>query len=80
MESFSDDQIFNADERGFDKEMSLGRMLKIKSTPEVHGAVQSKGAITHSYAIILVVLKTGKLMPKLMLVFREPSNISARVV
>lgn len=57
MDSFSDDQIFNADECDFNKEMSLGLTLDIKGTSKVHGAVLSKGPTTYSYTIMLVVYK-----------------------
>ena len=79
MTTFSDDQIYNADECGFNKEMPMGRTLEIKGTPDVHGKVQSKGATTHSYTIMPIISRSGKLIPKLFVILHEPAGISARV-
>lgn len=48
MRSLNDDQIYNADECGLNKEMPMGRTLEVRGATEVQGAVQSKGTTTHS--------------------------------
>ncbi|KAJ4450523.1 hypothetical protein ANN_01950 [Periplaneta americana] len=79
MNMYDDDHVFNAHECGFLKVMPFGRTLERQGTSKVYSVVQSKGTTTHSYTIMPVVSKAGKLMPKLLLILQEPKGISARV-
>ena len=71
LENFSDDQVYNTDQSGFQKELHSGRTLDFKGVKQVHASAQSVSATTHSYSIQPTISKSGKLLSPLFIVLQE---------
>ena len=54
-----DDQVFNADQSGFSFEIHSRRNLQYLGYKEVESQIQSLNALTHSYRIIPIIIKSG---------------------
>lgn len=65
------ENIYNADECGFNLEIHSGRTLAVKGVKLVEANVQSINATTHSYTILPAVSATGKLLSPLLIVLKE---------
>lgn len=64
-------EIFNADQSGFQKEIHSGRSLAVKGTKEVEAVAQSLAAITHSYTIMPCISAAGELKSPLFICMQE---------
>ena len=67
----SDNQIFNADQSSFFKEIHSGRTLAFMGVKNVEAVVQSQSAVTHSYTIMPIISKSGILISPLFIVYPE---------
>ena len=77
---FGIENIYNADESGFNLEIHSGRTLTTQGVKTVETLIQSTSAITHSYTIMPIVSADGKLQSPLYLVLKEVSgNFGPRV-
>lgn len=79
MTTYADANIYNADESGFHKEMTVGRTLAVRGSTDIVGVVQSVHATTHTYTIMPLLSPTGKLAPKLFVILQEPRSLSAQI-
>jgi len=71
---FEPQNIYNADESGFNLEIHSGRTLTIQGVKTVETIVQSQSAITHSYTIMPTISASGQLQSPLYLVLKEASG------
>jgi len=62
---FETQNIYNADESGFNLEIHSGRTLTIQGVKTVETIVQSQSAITHSYTIMPTIPANGQLQSPL---------------
>jgi hypothetical protein len=62
LENFSDNQIYNTDQSGFNKEVHYGRTLDYRGIRHVEAIAQSISATTHSYTIQPTTSKNEKLL------------------
>jgi hypothetical protein len=74
LQSYTDNQIYNTDQSGFNKEIHSGRTLEFKGVRHVEATVQSTSATTHSYTIQPTISKDGKLLSPLFVVLQEPTG------
>ncbi len=74
MQNYPDENIYNTDQSGFNREIHSGRTLEIWGSTEVEGVVQSISATTHSYTIQPTISKDGKLLSPLFIVLQEPEG------
>jgi hypothetical protein len=74
LQNFTDDNIYNTDQSGFNKEIHSGRTLEIRGAQHVKAAVQSIAATAHSYTIQPIISKNGKLLSPLFIILQEPSE------
>lgn len=65
------DNVYNADESGFNLELHAGRTLTYKGGKTVECAVQSVTSTTHSYTVLPLISAAGKLVSPLLIVFKE---------
>lgn len=72
---FEIQNIYNADESGFNLEIHSGRTLTTQGVKTVETVVQSQSAITHSYTIMPTISANGQLQSPLYLVLKEASGI-----
>ena len=56
------EEIYNADECGFNLEIHSGRTLTKSGTKTVEAMVQSVSSTTHSYTIILIISASGSFL------------------
>lgn len=71
---FGIENIYNADESGFNLEIHSGRTLTTQGVKTVETIVQSQSAITHSYTIMPIISASGQLQSPLYLVLKETSG------
>jgi len=71
---FEIQNIYNADESGFNLEIHSGRTLTTQGVKTVETVVQSQSAITHSYTIMPTISASGQLLSPLYLVLKETSG------
>lgn len=77
---YGTENIYNADESGFNLEVHSGRTLTTQGVKTVETLIQSTSAITHSYTIMPIISANGKLQSPLYLVLKETSgNFGPRV-
>jgi len=77
---FELDNIYNADESGFNLELHSGRTLTTQGVKTVESIAQSLSATTHSYTIMPIISASGQLKSPLYLVLKEASgNFGPRV-
>jgi hypothetical protein len=74
LQNFSDNQIYNTDQSGFNKEVHSGRTLDYRGIRHVGAVVQSISATTHSYTIQPNISKNSKLLSPLLIVLQEPTG------
>ena len=77
--SFSPENVWNADESGFNKEMVLSRTLDYQGVKKVNGIVNSMHSTTHSYTILPLISMAGKLGPTLLVVLQENQQPSKNI-
>jgi hypothetical protein len=70
LQNYTDNQIYNTDQSGFNKEIHSGRTLEFKGVRHVEATVQSTSATTHSYTIQPIISKDGKLLSPLFIVLQ----------
>ena len=68
------DNVYNADESGFNLEIHSGRSLSAIGTKTVEAVVQSLSSITHSYTIMPTISSNGRLLSPLFLVLKETTG------
>jgi hypothetical protein len=73
-EVFTRDEVVNADQSGFLKELHSGRTLETVGTKVVEGTAQSTDAGTHSYTIMPGITASGRLMSPLLICLQEKSG------
>jgi hypothetical protein len=61
VQDYTDCEIFNTDQSGFNKEIHSGRTLEFKGSRHVEATVQSISSTTHSYTIQPTISKSGRL-------------------
>jgi len=71
---FEIQNIYNADESGFNLEIHSGRTLTTQGVKTVETVVQSQSAITHSYTIMPTISASGQLLSPIYLVLKETSG------
>ncbi|XP_071575586.1 uncharacterized protein [Temnothorax nylanderi] len=71
---FDVQNIYNADESGFNLEVHSGRTLTTQGVKTVESVVQSLSAMTHSYTIMPTISASGQLQSPLYLVLKEASG------
>ncbi len=71
MQNYPDENIYNTDQSGFNRETYSGRTYEFQGSTQVEGVVQSISATTHSYTIQPTKSKDGKLLSTLFIVFQE---------
>lgn len=71
--------VYNTDQSSFANEIHFGRTLEIIGSKQIAGNVLAKNAITHSHTIQPTISMDGNILPKTLLVLREPTGISDRV-
>ncbi|EGT39961.1 hypothetical protein CAEBREN_12804 [Caenorhabditis brenneri] len=74
MRSYNPANIFNADQSGFQLEMTTARTLTFTGVKDVHCVVQNVSATTHSYTILPIISASGKLHEKLFVTLKEPKG------
>ena len=74
LRNFTDDNTYNTDQSGFNKEIHSGRTLEIRGAHHVEATVQSIAATTHSYTIQPTISKSGKLLSPLFIILQEPNE------
>jgi hypothetical protein len=74
MQNYTDVNIYNTDQSGFNREIHSGRTLEFRGLSAVEGVVQSISATTHSYTIQPTISKDGKLLSPLFIVLQEPEG------
>lgn len=72
--NFTPEQIINADQSRFAKELRSGRTLAIQGAKKIYGTVGSVAATTHSYMIMPVLVMDGTLLPHMYVLVSEPSG------
>jgi hypothetical protein len=63
MQNYTDENIYDTDQSGFNREIHSGRTLEFRGLSAVEGVVQSISATKHSYTIQPTISKDGKLLP-----------------
>jgi len=71
---FELENIYNADESGFNLELHSGRTLTTQGIKTVESVVQSPSATTHSYTIMPIISASGQLKSPLYVVLKEASG------
>lgn len=71
---FGIQNIYNADESGFNLEIHSGRTLAKKGEKTIETVIQSLSAMTHSYTIMPTISANGQLQSPLYLVLKEASG------
>lgn len=71
IETCGAENVYNADESGFNLELHSGRTLTYKGAKAVACTVQSVGSTTHSYTILPIISAAGKLISPVLIVFKE---------
>lgn len=71
---FGAENIYNADQSGFQLEIHSGRTLTEKGEKTVECVVQSVSSTTHSYTIVPTINAEGKLFSPLFLVLKESKD------
>ncbi|EFO99095.1 hypothetical protein CRE_17956 [Caenorhabditis remanei] len=66
--------VFNADQSGFQLEMTTGRTLTLTGSKHVHCVVQSVSSTTHSYTVLPLIASDGTLHPKLFVTLKEKNG------
>jgi hypothetical protein len=74
LQNFADDNIYNTDQSGFNKEIHSRCTLEIRGAQHVEAAVQSIASTTHSYTIQSTMSKSGKILSPLFIILQEPSE------
>lgn len=70
IQTFGENNVFNADESGFQLEIHSGRTLALQSTKTIETVVQSISATTHSYTILPLISASGQLLSPLFIVLK----------
>lgn len=65
------ENVYNADESGFNLELHSGRTLGYRGSKDIACSVQSTSSTTHSYTILPIISAAGKLISPLLIVFKE---------
>ncbi|XP_070518649.1 uncharacterized protein [Cardiocondyla obscurior] len=68
------EEIYNADESGFNLKIHSGRTLAKIGMKTVEATFQSVSATTHSYTIMLIISASGSLLSPLYLVLKESTG------
>lgn len=71
IEACGAENVYNADESGFNLELHSGRTLSYVGSKAVACTVHSVSATTHSYTILPIISAAGKLVSPLLIVFKE---------
>jgi hypothetical protein len=70
-QNFRPEEVFNADQSGFPKEIHAGRSLETKGEKHVEAIAQSIIAGTHSYTVMPTINAAGQLMSPLLICLQE---------
>ncbi|EFN84585.1 hypothetical protein EAI_12489, partial [Harpegnathos saltator] len=73
IEQFASENIYNADQSGFQLEIHSGRSLSNQGEKKVERVVQSISSTTHSYTIQPIISCNGNLLSPLFIVLKEAS-------
>ncbi|XP_032682282.1 uncharacterized protein LOC116849335 isoform X2 [Odontomachus brunneus] len=68
------EEIYNADESGFNLEIYSGRTLAKSGVKTVEAMVQSVSSTTHSYTIMPIISASGRLLSPLYIVLKESTG------
>lgn len=68
------EEVYNADESGFNLEIHSGRTLTQLGAKIVEARVQSVSSTTHSYTIMPIILASGRLLSPLYIVLKESTG------
>lgn len=68
------DEMYNADESGFNLEVHSGRTLAKSGVKIIEATVQSISSTTHSYTIMPLISASGKLLSPLYIVLKEATG------
>jgi len=68
------EEIYNADESGFNLEIHSGRTLAKSGVKTVEAIVQSVSSTTHSYTIMPIISASGRLLSPLYIVLKESTG------
>lgn len=71
---FGPENVYNADESGFNLEVHSGRTLTSAGVKTVEAMAQSVNSTTHSYTIMPTVTAGGQLLSPLYIVLKEPTG------
>ena len=71
---FHDNQMFNTDQSGFNREIHSGRTLNFLGSKYVGSTAQSILATIHSYTIMPKISKDGMQLSPLFIVYSEPKG------
>jgi hypothetical protein len=74
MQNFPDENIYNTDQSGFNREIHSGKTLGFLGSNQVEEVVQSISVTTHSYTIQPTISKDGKLLSPLFIDLQEPEG------
>lgn len=74
-EDLCDNEVLNADQSRFEKEVHSGRTLAVQGSKQVFGRVGSVAATTHSYMIMPVLVMNGTILPHMYVLVPEPSGV-----
>ncbi|PIC13293.1 hypothetical protein B9Z55_027916 [Caenorhabditis nigoni] len=66
--------VYNADQSGFQLEMSTARTLTFTGSRHVHCTVQNVSSTTHSYTVLPLISASGKLHPKIFVTLKEKNG------
>lgn len=71
IEKYGTQNVYNADQSGFQFEIHSGRTLTVEGTKQVECVVESVSSTTHSYTIQPTINAEGKLLSPLFIILKE---------
>ena len=74
------EEIYNADESGFNLEIHSGRTLAKLGVKTVEATIQSVSSTTHSYTIMPIISASGRLLSPLYIVLKESTGTLGPIV
>lgn len=73
--SYQTDNVYNADESGFNLEIHSGRTLACRGKKTIEASAQSISSMTHNYTILSTISANGQLLSPLFLVLKEINGV-----
>ena len=75
MKNYSLNEILNADQSGFNKELTSTRTLTVRGEKHTPSCINSSHAISHSITIQPVISAAGNLLPQFLLIHQESKGV-----